>query len=89
MYRTSASLPAHLEFVAIQSQQLCPIDTSGSELGSVLVHAHGDQPQAHLLGVPFRNGSALPQVVVVGGNWVVVQRLRQDTGDSMGDADRT
>lgn len=76
------SLWAYLKFFTIQAEQLCPIHPSGSEFCGVLVHVHGHQPQMHLLGVPLQDGSALPQVVVVvGGNWVTVQRLAGHRGN--------
>lgn len=65
----------YLEFFTVQAEQLRPIHPSGSELCSVLVHVHGDQPQTNLLAAPLQDGSTLPQVVVDGGNWVTVQCL--------------
>lgn len=75
---------SYLEFFTIQAEQLRPVHPSGSEFCSVLVHVHGHQPQTHLLAAPLRDGSALPQVVVDGGNWVAVQRLTGHRGEIRG-----
>lgn len=68
-------ITAHLEFLAVHVEQLCAIHTSGSKFSRVLIHVHGDQPQTHLLVVPLQDGSTLPLVVVISGNWVIFQGL--------------
>lgn len=59
-------------------EQLCAIHLSGSELFGVPIHAHADEPQTDLLVVPLRDRLALPAIIIVVRNWIVIQRLMGD-----------